>query len=55
MGWYSPQSMWYPITNKKLGNKGSEPSEVLGFGKSKVVKIGCGDFHSAALNGRNII
>lgn len=40
--------------HKKLGAKTSLPSRITGFGKVKVVKIGCGDFHSAALSSRLI-
>lgn len=43
---------WGGTLHKKLGNKGSTPSQVTNIGKHRIVKIGCGDFHSAALNGR---
>lgn len=43
---------WGGTLHKKLGNKGSTPSILTGIGNARIVKIGCGDFHSAALNGK---
>lgn len=37
--------------HKKLGAKTPLPSRISGLGKIKVTRIGCGDFHSAALGG----
>lgn len=43
---------WGGTLHKKLGSKESGPSQLAGLDRFKIVKIGCGDFHSVALSGR---
>jgi alpha-tubulin suppressor-like RCC1 family protein len=42
---------WGGTLHRKLGNRTPYPSRMEGLDKIKIVKIGCGDFHSAALSG----
>lgn len=43
---------WGGTLHRKLGNKTPYPSRLEGLDKIKITKIGCGDFHSAALSGK---
>lgn len=42
---------WGGTLHKKLAGNESGPSRLSGLDRFKIVKIGCGDFHSVALSG----
>lgn len=46
---------WGGTWHKKIGDRNPKPSLVRGLDKVKIVKIGCGDFHSVALTERGIL
>lgn len=41
--------------HKKTGDRNPKPSPIRGFDRVNIVKIGCGDFHSAALSDQGIL
>jgi len=43
---------WGGTLHKKLGDRSSLPSRMEGLDKIQITKIGCGDFHSAALSSK---
>lgn len=42
---------WGGTLHKKLAGNESGPSRLIGLDRFKIMKIGCGDFHSVALSG----